>query len=232
LDTAKDARVLVVEDALRRLNDVIGNRKLKTHLDYSKLNELLKTAGALLYEVKYSYVESASLADLDPTVNLVAAIKELFGLVNESIKSKSYSPTSKGEKLALAEAAYSSRIVTGFQRRLKEFDEDPGYAIDILAVEISALAPVQGSNNLTECRCTDGSRIWTIVTNIKGLKPQTKLSCAILPPSDMMGVVSEAMFLGSTPLPESTNLGQLSTPPDSALDQARAQVMQITKRMI
>ena len=29
MDTAKDARILVMEDALRRLNDIIGNRKLK-----------------------------------------------------------------------------------------------------------------------------------------------------------------------------------------------------------
>ena len=47
----------------------------------------------------------------------------------------------------------------------------------------------------------------------------------------MMNNVSDAMFLGGEPLPEGTSLGPLETPPDSALDQARAQVLQITKRM-
>ena len=54
MDTAKDGRVLVLEDALRRLTEVVTNRKLKMHIDYGKLAETLKTAGALLYEVKYS----------------------------------------------------------------------------------------------------------------------------------------------------------------------------------
>ncbi len=40
-----------------------------------------------------------------------------------------------------------------------------------------------------------------------------------------------AMFLGGEPLPEDTSLGSLDTPPESALDQARAQVLLITKRM-
>ena len=231
MDTAKDARVLVLEDALRRLNEVVMNRKLKTHLNYSKLNEILKTAGSLLYEVKYSYLDSKPLAGLEATKNLVGAIVQLSEMIDTSVRSQSYSPASQSEKISFAEVMYSIRIVTGFPHRLSEYDEDPGNAVDILAVEISKTTPVQGSNNLTECRCSDGSRIWTVVTNIKDLKPPTKLPVAILPPADMMGVVSEAMFLGGTPLPETTELGPLRNPPESALGQARAQVMQITKRM-
>jgi predicted RNA-binding protein with EMAP domain len=81
------------------------------------------------------------------------------------------------------------------------------------------------------CRCTDGSRIWPIVTNLQDVKKDVILVCGILPPVDMMGVVSEAMFLGGESLPETTILGPLREIPTSALDQARAQVMQITKRM-
>jgi len=47
-----------------------------------------------------------------------------------------------------------------------------------------------------------------------------------------MNVVSEAMFLGGDALQEATGLGLLANPPESALDQARAQVLQITKRMM
>ncbi|MHA2192501.1 MAG: hypothetical protein ACXAAR_03645, partial [Candidatus Thorarchaeota archaeon] len=67
MDTAKDARVLVLEDALRRLNEIIGNRKLRMHIEYSKLANTLKTAGTLLYEVKYSYVDAKALAELEAT---------------------------------------------------------------------------------------------------------------------------------------------------------------------
>ena len=115
--------------------------------------------------------------------------------------------------------------------KLQEFDDEPAYAVDILAVELSQVQTVQDSKNLTECRCTDGTRIWKIVTNIQDLKTGIKLACAILPPVEMMGIVSEAMFLGGEPLPEETELGFIKTPPSLALDQARAQVLQITKRM-
>jgi predicted RNA-binding protein with EMAP domain len=91
---------------------------------------------------------------------------------------------------------------------------------------------LEASKNLAECRCSDGSRVWHIITNIKGLKPGTKLACAVLPPAEMMGAVSEAMFLGEEALPESTKLGPMLVLSSAALDQARAHVMNILKRMV
>ncbi|MHA2425678.1 MAG: hypothetical protein ACXAEF_12885 [Candidatus Thorarchaeota archaeon] len=230
MDTAKDGRVLVLEDALRRLNEVVTNRKLKMHIDYGNLSGLLKTAGALLYEVKYSYTDAASLSDLPATVQLVESISEVGEIYSKALES-GHKPSTLKEQIAHNEVEYSMRIVEGFQSRLRNFDEDPGRAVDIIAVEISSAKPVEGATKLTECRCTDGSRIWKIVTNISDVKAGIKLACAILPPVEMMGIVSEAMFLGGSPLPESIDLGPLIDPPESSLDQARAQVMQITKRM-
>ncbi len=115
---------------------------------------------------------------------------------------------------------------------MRNYDEEPGRAVNLLAVEISQIQSVPESKNLTECRCTDGSRIWKIVTNLSNVETGTKLACAVLPPVEMMNIVSEAMFLGGEPLPETTELGPMENPPDAALDQARAQVLQIMKRMI
>ncbi|MHA2004401.1 MAG: hypothetical protein ACW960_09870, partial [Candidatus Thorarchaeota archaeon] len=94
MDTAKDARVLVLEDALRRLNEIIGNRKLRMHIEYSKLANTLKTAGTLLYEVKYSYVDAKALAELEATGNLVSAIAEFADLFRTAVKSQAYKPQS------------------------------------------------------------------------------------------------------------------------------------------
>ncbi|MGD9381900.1 MAG: hypothetical protein PVI03_05590 [Candidatus Thorarchaeota archaeon] len=231
MDTAKDARVLVLEDALRRLNEIVGNRKLRMHIEYSKLANALKTAGTLLYEVKYSYVDAKALAELEATRNLVCAIVEFADLFSDAVKSQAYKPQSVNEEMAFTEAQYSLAIVKGFEKRLLGADDDPAHAIDILAVELSQTKAVEGSANLTECRCTDGSRIWTIVTNIADVEAGVKLPCAILPPAEMMGIVSEAMFLSGVPLSENTELGPLKDPPSHALDQARAQVLHITKRM-
>jgi len=232
LDTAKNARVLVLEDALKRLNEIITSRRVRVHLDYSELTDSVKTAGALLYEVKYSYVEPLVLADLDATKKLVAAIDEVAHIYDNAIKSSSYKPKTVKEVESLAELGYSLRIVQGFPRRLRDYGDDAAFAIDILAVQITETHPLESSKNLTECRCSDGSRVWHVVTNIKGLKPGMKLPCAVLPPVEMMGAVSEAMFLGEEALPESTELGPILAPTSSALDQARAHVMNIMKRMV
>lgn len=232
MDTAKDARILVLEDALKRLNDVVSARRIKVHVEYSKLVEALKIAGSLLYEIKYSYIDASALAVLEATKNLVAAIDGFTDIYTAAIESAGFKPKTGKEQLALAEIDYALRIVKGIPTRLAEYDEDPAYAIDILAVEVSQAHPVENSKNLLSCRCTDGSRIWHIVTNISDVKPGVKLACGVLPPVEMMNVVSEAMFLGGEALQEEVELGPYAHPPDSALDQARAQVMQITKRMM
>ena len=232
LDTAKDARIIVLEDAIRRLNEAVGGRKLKLHVDYSQLVESLQQAGSLIYEVKYSYIPAVQVAELESTQKIIETLTSFRTVLEASINSSGYKPSTVKETLSFTDVFYSFRIVENFLKKLTEFDDDPGHAVDIIAVEISQTQPVPESKNLIECRCTDGSRIWKIVTNIQGLKPGVKLACAVLPPVEMMNIVSEAMFLGNEPLPEETALGVMKTPPPAALDQARAQVLQIMKRMM
>ncbi|MHA1768862.1 MAG: hypothetical protein ACTSV3_03320 [Candidatus Thorarchaeota archaeon] len=232
LDTAKDARILVLEDGLRRLAEMVGNRKFKFHVEYSKLSEILQETGSLIYEVKYSYISSKDVAELPATKKIVDGVSQFSKLVNHAVKATGFKPTTTKEVFTLAEASYVFRIAESFETRMKESPDDPAYAVDILAVEVSQAQPVPESKNLTECRCTDGSRIWRILTNISGVKPKTKLACAVLPPAEMMGIVSEAMFLGGDPLPDDTPLGTLHDPPPAALSQARAQVLQVIKRMM
>ncbi len=231
MDTAKDSRILVLEDALRRLHEIVGNRKLKMHVEYSKLSELIQQAGSLLYEVKYSYISAEQVASLEATQNLVDNVKAFKTIVETATKSSGYKPSTTKESLNYAELQYSFRIVDDFQRKLREYSDEPARAVDILVVEVSQTQIVPESKKLTECRCTDGHRIWKIVTNIAGIKPGVKLACAVLPPVEMMNIVSEAMFLGGTPLPDTLDLGLFEDPPSSILDQARAQVLHIVKRM-
>ncbi|MHA1135525.1 MAG: hypothetical protein ACTSSE_03485 [Candidatus Thorarchaeota archaeon] len=232
MDTAKDARIIVLEDAIRRLNEIVNNRKLRFHIEYSKLAEILQQAGSLFYEVKYSYLQPEHVADLEATNKIVSSFTGFRQLLDDSLKTTGYKAETTKDTLTLAEVYYSFRIIEDFQRKLRTYDDEPGRAVDMLAVEISQAQPIPDSKNLTECRCTDGSRIWRIITNLPDIKTGTKLACAVLPPVEMMNIVSEAMFIGGQPLPESTDLGPMENPPVSALDQARAQVLQIMKRMV
>ena len=229
MDTAKDARVLVLEDALKRLNNIVKQRKLKLHISYNDLIKILDHVESIFYEVKYSYMEGESLADLESTGTIIKAGIKIREIYEQAMKSTGYKPESVKEKLVHAELKYALSIIERFANRLRNIKDEPGHAVDILAVEITQINSISGSENLKECRCTDGSRIWTIVTNIKEINIGSKLSCAVLPPVEMMGVVSEAMFLGSEELPETTPLGIHLSPSPSTIDQARAQVLHIIK---
>lgn len=232
LDTAKDARVIILEDAIRRLNEIVSNRKLKFHITYSKLVEILQHAASLFYEVKYSYLPPEQVADLEATNKIVSGFAEFKHLFDDSIKSTSYKATTTKEFLTLAEVHYCFRTIADFQRKLRTYDDEPGRAVDLLVVEISQVQSLPESKNLTECRCTDGTRIWRIITNLPKVKVGSKLACAVLPPIEMMNIVSEAMFLGGEPLSESFKLGPMVNPSPAILDQARAQVLLIMKRMM
>ena len=205
---------------------------MRFHIEYSKLVDILQQAGSLFYEVKYSYLPPEQVADLEATNKIVSSFAGFRQLLDDSIKTTGYKAASTKDTLTLSEAYYSFKIIEDFQRKRRTYDDEPGRAVDILAVEISQAQPVPDSKNLTECRCTDGSRIWKIITNLPDIKTGIKLACAVLPPADMMNIVSEAMFLGGEPLPESSELGPMENPPATALDQARAQVLQIMKKMI
>lgn len=232
MDTAKDARVLILEDALKRLDEVVSNRKLRFHIDYGLLGKAVQKANGLFYEIKFSYVDPKSLAEMGPTNQLVAAINDAGEVFHSALRSTGYSPNTPKDALTIAEVEYSLRIVEGFKKRLVEFNDDPAFAIDLLAVEISQIEPVPGSKKLTLCRCSDGKRRWQIITNLQTVKSGMRLPCAVLPPAEMMGVVSEAMFLGLEELNASHHLGPLTNPSQKALDNARGQVMQIIKRLI
>ncbi len=231
MDTAKDARVLLFEDAIKRINGIVVNRKLKVHIEYGKLTEMLKNVAGLIYEIKYSYVDPKALAELESTKKAVSGIKEFGDTVHAAVAHTGFKPKTVNEQATYAELEYALRTVSGFPRRLMQSSDDPANAVDTIAVEISQVKPVEGSSKLSLCRCTDGTRIWNIVTNIPGLEPGRRLVCAVIPPVEMMDLVSEAMFLGTEAVPASAPLGPLASLPTSALDQARAHVLELTKRM-
>ncbi len=232
VDTAKDARILILEDALHRLNSLISSRRFKFHVDYNSLTTAIQKASGLLYEIKFSYLDPAALAELKATNDLITEIGTVGTAYRQAMKSAGYSPHTTKESLTIAEMEYALRIVEGFQRRLLNSPDDPAFATDILAVEISQVESIAGSKNLSKCRCTDGSRRWQILTNLEGIKQGMRLPCIVLPPVEMMDSVSEAMFLGLEELGPDRQLGLLTDVPPSSLKQARAQVLQVIKRLM
>ena len=120
LDTAKDARIIVLEDAIRRLNEIVTNRKMRFHIEYSKLVEILQQAGSLFYEVKYSYLPPEQVADLEATNKIVSSFAGFRQMLDDPIKTTGYEAASTKDVLTLAEAYYCFRIIEDFQDSISE----------------------------------------------------------------------------------------------------------------
>ena len=69
-----------------------------------------------------------------------------------------------------------------------------------------AAARIENPNSMpaasVRTRVTDGVSDYTVVTNMTAVEKNDKLAVAYLPPREIFGTVSEAMFLGSEKRPE------------------------------
>ena len=71
--------------------------------------------------------------------------------------------------------------------------------MDIAVVQVKN---VERGKGFLRTKVTDGVSEYAIVTNMTGVKKNDKLAAAFLPPSEVFGSISEAMFLGSQERPE------------------------------
>ena len=65
--------------------------------------------------------------------------------------------------------------------------------VDLLAVEVTNVAK---TGKLWLTRVSDGETEYPVVTNLPGVAAGSVLAAAFLPPQEVGGTVSEAMFLG------------------------------------
>ena len=71
--------------------------------------------------------------------------------------------------------------------------EDPLYAVDIECVRVVTVKRVEGSRSLWVTKA-QGRLGYTIVTNIQGVRQGEVRAAAILPPRELHGYISEAMY--------------------------------------
>lgn len=77
---------------------------------------------------------------------------------------------------------------------MKLADSNLGSGVDLKVVHVRN---VQKLDNFLLTRAYDAEKTYTIMTNILDLRPNRNLGVAFLPPREIGGKLSEAMFLGS-----------------------------------
>ncbi len=186
MDTASSTKILIAERSVKELEKYIHN------LRDIKKSGVLKSLGAKILELKYSYGE---LEDLKPMLeeirNYTVEIYNLLGGKNIVAHLKKI----YFDDMRIARIRFALNILYNLESRLR-LPEDPSFAVDIRLGEIMSVAKHPNADRLKICN-VDIGRMITVVTNIQSVKEGCKLPVALLPPAEFRGIVSDGMFLSS-----------------------------------
>ncbi len=198
VDTSRDYRILIAEDALHRLESRVKSWGLPYPLNRGVAESLLSRARSLLMSIKYSYL---------PLNYLLSSpqLKELAGTARELSKYLLPPPNFRVEgtssKLAVAEIKYSLLALIGLKARLALGEENlPEYGVDVVGVEVVTVSRHSSADRLWVLKVGTEKFSLTVVTNIPNVKKGEVRAVAILPPKNLYGVISEAMIV-SDPIP-------------------------------
>jgi len=180
-DSSRDPRLLVAQFACSMLKH-ITHRKIGVKLALSK-EELVKRVAA------------EAMGELNETA------RSLSRALESALGSAHVAP------LVRARLAWCLRTLAGLAGRLDNPGTSLAAGVDLVAVKVRNVAR---NGKLFNTVVTDGAANYTVVTNLKGIGPGDVLAVAFLPPREVGGTTSEAMYLGGEkrPEPPGTMLGE------------------------
>ncbi len=198
MDTSKDYRILLAEDAVRRIDNRVKSWSLNYPIHKGKVLSIVKSINSYVQAVKHSYLPLPYLLKYEPLLKIHELARDL---AKEVLPPKGVSVEGKS-KLLVAELRYSLLQLINLRARLSLGEENnPDYAVDIVAVEVASVMRHPEAGKLMITRAGTERFGLTIVTNILGIRKGEVRAAAILPPKEFFGVVSEAMYC-SNPLPK------------------------------
>ncbi|MBN2157445.1 MAG: hypothetical protein JW776_15470 [Candidatus Lokiarchaeota archaeon] len=228
MDTGNDYRILVIEDAIKRLSEIFRLKKFKFQFKhYREAHDLLEQSTHVLQSVKYCYLEPDAIVNLPEFQEFLQKTQKIEYMIMEEMKAASYKPDNPKDLLVIKEVEYVLSIFRDFTRRIQLIPE-AGNAVDTFSVEVTRVDKHPGFDKLYICRTTDTKKIWNIVTNIADIKKDAKYPVVHLPPTMFEDVVSEAMFVSDQPILDEP--GTLLTLTGPILNNVNSQVYVLLKK--
>jgi predicted RNA-binding protein with EMAP domain len=188
-DTTKDPRITAAQLACTVLKKCVKQKPpVPLTISRDRLSELASTCESAVMTLMYMYQEPAALASSEPLHNLAEAAKTLNEAYGKLI-SRTDDPS-----MLRANIRWCLRTLKGLQDRFNNSGATLAAGIDLAVVQVRHAAK---HGNFLKTRVTDGTSDYTVVTNLTDVETHSKLAAAFLPPREIAGTVSEAMFLGS-----------------------------------
>lgn len=188
-DTTKDPRIIVANLACALLKKTVKLKPVvQLKISRDRLTGQAAACESAVMTLMYMYQEPEALASSEPLANLAEALKTIAEAYEKLISSKD------DHSLLRANIRWCLRILNGLGDRFSNSGATLGAGIDLVVVQVRNVAK---QANFLKTIVTDGADNYTVVTNLTHIETDSKLAVAFLPPREIGGTVSEAMFLGS-----------------------------------
>lgn len=203
-DSSKDPRILVAQRACTLLRQSLQQKThVKLETAKEKLAAMASAAESAVMALRYSYQEPADLASSEGVEELAATARALGDALAPVFESSAPAP------LLQANLRWCLRVLTGLPARFANSGATLASGVDLVAVKVSN---VTKAGKLWLTRVAEGAVEHPVVTNIPGVHAGQVRAVAFLPPREIGGAVSEAMYLGDDPRTE---------PPGAILDETQ-----------
>jgi predicted RNA-binding protein with EMAP domain len=188
-DTSKDPRIITAHYACAVLKKSVKQKpEVPLRASRDRLSELVSTCESAVMALMYMYQDPETLTVSVPLSNLSEAAKTLDEAYENVIANKD------DHSMLRANIRWCLRTLNGLKDRLRHSGTTIASGIDLMTVQVRNVAK---TGNFFKTRVTDGISDYTVVTNLTDVTTNSFLAAAFLPPREIGGTASEAMFLGS-----------------------------------
>jgi len=218
--TDKFPPYLIVELALKILRRTFLTKLgFRPSMSKIELDSTLKSIESSLMTLKYSYLALDDLISHEELKNICSTGTTLL----ESLKPAAESQSTN--QLSLSLLKWGILIFVGLERRIKVANDQLGAGVDLKVLRVRS---VQKQGSLLLTRAYDDKQAYTIMTNMLDLQSNRNLAAAFLPPLEIGGQLSDAMYLGNDEYEEEA--GTYLNPAEVNLHEANAILHQLISK--
>ena len=187
--TDKFPPFLILELALKILRKTFLTKLgFRPSLSKNELDSVLKSIESSIMILKYSYLSLDNLISHEELKNICSKGEILL----ESLKPAAKAQSTNQQSLTLLN--WGVLIFIGLSRRVKVANDQLGSGVDLKILRVRS---VQKQGSLLLTRAYDEKQAYTIMTNMLDLQSNRNLAAAFLPPQEIGGQLSDAMYLGN-----------------------------------
>jgi len=182
LPTHEDPRYLLAWWGMEKIERVVRNPGKA--IDKARAQRLLQEMWSELKRLRWSGLPSDMASEM--ALSLVEKAREMREVLDLKGEAKD---------LIKAQASWILWYLQTLPQRIKRKEEvDPGEAVDVFSGEVKSVERHPNADKLKITRVAIGSLALTVVTNIAEVKEGEVRAVALLPPTDLRGVISWGMF--------------------------------------